>query len=259
MVTVLLLGVSLAAAAPQPELVVRLEAALSTSLTARRLLVASGDVPRREARDAGLPLAVDVKGGSKPEIVVDLIKAEGLSEDELTAEYALALSRASVAAPIPLVEAEQAAWQWTSQVLVELAAEDPSLSSVLAGAQRKAVPESPVLSRAASFLTLFERAPESFYWAVESGGGLPREAARLTDLEDLFALRGREIAALERSPEGPYGELSGRRYPSGLIRAAFRLRSGGEIVRLREALGSYDSIGIASLRAALTRWRRAER
>ena len=256
MVTSVLLAASLAAAVPVPSAVVRIEALLSTSESARRLLTAAEGVPRREVHAAGLPGAVTVRGGARPEIVLDLVKAAELPETEFLAQYALALARAAVAAPVPLVEAEQAAWQWAAQVLVERAAEDPELSALLARAQRKAEPGHPVLSRAAAYLTLFERDPEAFYWAVESGAGLPREAVRLTDLEDLFALRGREIAALPREPSGLYVELDRRRYPAALGRAAFRLRSGGELVRLREALGAYDTVGIPSLRAALTRWRR---
>lgn len=258
MVTSVLLAASLAAAAaaPAPSAVVRVEAALSTSESARRLLVAVGAATRREVHAAGLSSAVEVRGGARPEIVLDLVKVAGLPAAEFEAQYALALARASIAAPVPLIEAEQAAWQWAAQVLVECAAEDPALSAVLARAQLKPEPDSPVLSRAAGYLTLFEREPKDFYWAVESGGGLPREAVRLTDLEDLFALRAREIAALERAPQGVYGELGPRRYPGPLVRAAFALRSGGELVRLREALGAYDTVGVPSVRAALTRWRR---
>jgi len=256
MVTSVLLAASLAAAAPEPSAVVRIEAMLSTSESARRILVAVEAVTRREAHAAGLSSAVEVRGGSRPEIVLDLVKVAELPEAEFAAQYALALARAAVAAPVPLIEAEQAAWQWAAQVLVERAVEDPALSAVLARAQLRPEPEHPVLSRAAAYLTLFEREPKDFYWAVESDSRLPREAVRLTDLEDLFALRAREIAALERAPQGVYGELGGRRYPAPLVRAAFALRSGGELVRLREALGAYDTVGIPSVRAALTRWRR---
>lgn len=258
MVTSVLLAASVAAAAAatEPSAVVRIEAEISTSEAARRLLVAAGAAPRREVHEAGLPGAVEVRGGASPEIVLDLVKVARLPPAEFAAQYALALARAAVAAPVPLVEAEQAAWQWTAQVLVERAAEDPELSAVLTRAQLKPEPGCPVLSRAAAYLTLFERDPKDFYWAVESGAGLPRETVRLTDLEDLFALRAREIAALERAPQGVYGELGPRRYPATLVRAAFRLRAGGELVRLREALGAYDTAGLSSMRAALTRWRR---
>lgn len=256
MVTLFLLSASLAAAAPEPSAAVRVEAELSTSETARKLLIATESVPRREVHDAGGGDAVEVRGGARPEIVLDLVKIARLTAPEVAAQYALALGRAAVAFPVPLVEAEQAAWQWAVQVLVERAADAPALSAVLARAQSKPEPECPVLSRAAAYLTFFERDPRAFYWEVESGSGLSREAVRLTDLEDLFIARGREIAALEAIPLGVYGELGGRRYPAPLIRAAYRLRAGGELVRLREALGSYDSVGISSLRAALTRWRR---
>ncbi|MDE2489423.1 MAG: hypothetical protein KGM24_01155, partial [Elusimicrobia bacterium] len=103
-------------------------------------------------------------------------------------------------------------------------------------------------------LAAFERSPEALYWRVESA---ERGAARLTDVEDLYALRGAALRALKAPPKGPYGDLDGRRYPGRLVRAAFALRSLGERERLREALGSYDVIGAAALKDALVRWRRA--
>ncbi|MBI3566259.1 MAG: hypothetical protein HY079_13770, partial [Elusimicrobia bacterium] len=115
-------------APPPPPAVVRLEARLSVSAAARRLLLAVEAVPRRETRESGLPLAVDERGGAKPEIVADLLRLDDLPPGEAEAEYARALARAAIAAPLPLIEAEQACRQWTAQVLVEAAAEDPGLS-----------------------------------------------------------------------------------------------------------------------------------
>ncbi len=249
----LLLAAS-AAAAPPPE-VARLEAALSVGVTARRLLVADGEVPRVEAAVSSLPRAVDERGGRSPEIVLDLGRLRSLPRPEAEAEYARALARAAVAAPLPLVEAEQAQLQWTARVLVETAPGDPVLSRALAAALKGPVRGAPELSRAGAFLRLFADDPAAAYWSVESGA--PRGAQRLTDLEDLFALRARAIDALEAPPSGPYGVLDGRRYPAPLVRAAFLLRRGGELTRLREALGSYDTVGVAPLRAAYARWRRA--
>lgn len=251
-----LLLASLAAAAPAPPAATRLEAALSASPAARRLLLAAGDAPRREAHASGLPLAVDERGGERPEIVVDLARLDGLPPAEAEAEYALALSRAAIAAPVPLVEAEQACRLWTAQVLVELAASDPALSRALTEAGRKPSRSAPALQDAARFLDRFERDPLQAYWLVESGGGLPRAASRLTDLEDLFALHGAELRALKAAPQGPYLVLSGRRYPAALAAAAYRLRAPGELARLRESLGAYDTVGAAALSEALTRWRR---
>jgi hypothetical protein len=232
-----------------------LASALSPSLTARRLLAADFDVPRREAHGSGLPLAVDERGGASPEIVFDLERLARLPPGEAEAEYARALARAAVAAPVPLVEAEQASLQWTAQVLVEAAAEDSKLSKALAGAEAAPGRAAVVLDRASVFLGRFERDSNAAYAAVESGGGLPKEAVRLTDLEDLFSLRAIELRALKEPPDGPYAVLGGRRYPGPLVRAAYRMCAPGELERLREALGAFDTVGVVPLRDAIKRWR----
>jgi len=256
MIAAALLLASFAAAAPEPAAVTRLEATLSSSVTARRLLLAAAEAPRREAHASGLPYAVDERGAEKPEIVVDLERLGGLPPGEAEAEYARALARAAIAAPIPLIEAEQASGLWTAAVLAELSLEDAALSRVFRDAERTPAAGAPVLGRAAAFLAQFERGPENAYWLVESGAGFPREAARLTDVEDLFALHGAEIRALKAPPDGPYGALGGRRYPAALVRAAFRLRAPGALARARESLGAYDVVGAAALRETLVRLRR---
>ena len=227
---------------------VLLGSALSPSLTARRLLAADFDVPRREAHGSGLPLAVDERGGASPEIVFDMVRLPRLPPGEAEAEYARALARAAIAAPVPLVEAEQAERQWTAQVLVELAAEG--------AAELKRDPKAVVLDRAAAFIDQFERDSNAAYAAVESGV-LPKEAVRLTDLEDLFSLRAAEVRALKEPPDGPYAVIGGRRYPGPLVRAAYRLRAPGTLERLREALGAFDTVGVVPLQEAIKRWRRA--
>jgi hypothetical protein len=246
-----------AAAAPDPAAVTRLEAALSASPAARRLLLAAAEAPRREAHASGLPNAVDERGADKPEIVVDLERLGDLPPGEAEAEYARALARAAIGAPIPLVEAEQAERLWTAVVLAELAPESPELARALRAAEAGPVAGAPVLSRAAAFMTLFDNSPDKAWWSVESGGGTPREASRLTDVEDLFALRGAELRTLPAAPDGPYGVLGGRRYPAALVRAAFRLRAPGALARARESLGAYDTVGAAALHDALVRLRRA--
>jgi hypothetical protein len=253
MAALVLLLASLASAAPAPPAAARLEAALSSSPAARRLLLAAGDAARRETHASGLAFAIDERGGSRPEIVVDLGRLEDLPAGEAEAEYARALARAAVASPIPLVEAEQASWLWTAQVLTELARVDPALSGALRAAGSAPARGAPALDRAALFLKEFERGPRFAYWLIESGSGLPR----LTDIEDLFALHGAELRGLRTPPEGPYLVLSGRRYPAALGAAAYRLKAPGEPARLREALGGYDTVGAAALSEALTRWRRA--
>ena len=234
-----------------------LAAALSPSLTARRLLAADFDVPRREAHVSGLPLAIDVRGGASPEIVFDLERAAALPPGEAEAEYARALALAAIAAPVPLVEAEQAARQWTAQILVEASAENPALSKALKSVEERPFPAYAALGRASAFLVRFERDPKDAYWSVESDPSLPREAARLTDVEDQFALRAAEIRALPEVPAGPYGVLSGRRYPGTLVRAAWRLRAPGTLERLRESLGAYDTVGVVPFADAIKRWRKS--
>jgi hypothetical protein len=243
-----------ASAVPAAE-AVRLEAALSVSVTARRLLVADAEVPRAEPPSSRLPRAVDVRGGRRPEIVLDLARLRRAPRAEALAEYARALAVAAIAAPLPLVEAEQAERQWTARVLVETAAEDPELSRALDAALKRPDARAPELSRAAAFLRLFADDPAAAYWSVESSA---RGAARLTDLEDFYAQRGRALRSLKAVPPGPYAVLDGRRYPSARVRAALAVRGGGELTRLREALGSYDSVGVAPLRDAYARWRRGQ-
>jgi hypothetical protein len=186
---------------------------------------------------------------------VDLERLGGLPRGEAEAEYARALARAAIASPVALVEAEQAARHWTAAVLVENAPEDAALSRALRAAERAPGPAAPVLDGAAAFLDQFERDPNAAYASVESG--LPRDAVRLTDLEDLFALRAAEIRALQEAPAAPYVLFGGRRYPGALARAAYRLREPGALARLREALGAFDTVGVAPLSDALKRWRRA--
>lgn len=263
----------------------RLGASLRRSATFRRLEAATRHVPRREVRGSGLPGAVDARGGDAPTLVFDQARLPALTEAEAEVELALALARAELAFPLPVVEAEQAAWQTALRAAVELAAEDAAFSRALDRAYQDAGPvlaaverahragagpwelaEEPsvrlpgsALARAGLFLRLFERDPARFHKAVEDGTPWPPGAARLAELEDLFALRGRELAALKAPPSGPYARLGGRRYPAPLVRAAFRLRGTGELERLRETLAAYDAAGLLELREAFNRWRRSVR
>lgn len=252
---VLLVARAAAAPAPPPD-ASRLEARLSASATARRLLVAAGSAPRRETHGSGLPLAVDERGGERPEIVVDLERLPDLPPGEAEAEYARALARAAIAAPIPLVEAEQACRQDAAQVLVETAAEDAELSRALRAAELAPAPGALELARSARFLAAFEKDPAAAWAAVETAGP-PREAARLSELEDLYALHAAEIRSRKEPPEGPYARLGDKRYPAALVRAAWRLRAPGTLEAARESLGAFDTVGVAPLRAAIARWRRA--
>ena len=256
MLAALLLAAPLAWGARESPAAARLEAALSPSAAARRLLVADAGVPRREAHASGLPFAVDERGGGAPEIVVDLERAGGLPPGEAEAEYARALALAEIAAPVPLIEAEQASRQWTAQILLEAAESDAALSKALRGAEAAPSSRAPVLGRAAAFIVRFEAEPGSAWRSVEAGG-LPRGAVSLTALEDLFALHAAEVRALRTPPAEEYVSFGGRRYPAALVRAAFLLRAPGALQRLREALGAYDSVGVEPMKIAIFRWRRA--
>lgn len=262
----------------------RIEAQASASPAARRLLAATRHVPRREVRGSGLPDAIGVRGGAKPELVFDAIRLPQMSETDAELLLVLNTARAALAFPIPIVEAEQAAWQQALQFAAERGAADPSgFGARLAKAVREAgarsdalerstlPPRTPwepsqtpvlklpevALERAGLLLHLFERDPQRFYWAVEAGTAWPPGSARLAELEDLYALRAKDVAALKVPPEGPYATLGGRRYPAPLVRAAFLLRGTGEVERLRESLEAYDGVGLASVRLAVNRWRRA--
>ena len=262
----------------------RLQAQASMSPVARRLFAATRHVPRREERGSGLRDAIGVRGGAKPEIVFDALRLPQLSEADAEILLVLNAARASLAFPIPIVEAEQAAWQKALLFAVELGAEDPAgFGAHLAKAAREggarsdalarsALPartpweasETPVLklpegplARAGLLLHLLESDPQRFYWAIEGGTSWPRGSARLAELEDLFALRAKDLAVMRAPPDGPYATLGGRRYPAPLVHAAFRLRGTGEVERLRESLEAYDSVGLASVGIAINRWRRA--
>lgn len=260
----------------------RLEASLRRSAAFRRVEAATHHLPRREIRGSGLPWAVDARGGDAPVVVFDAARLPSLTEAEATVQFAAALARAELAFPFPVVEAEQAAWQAALRVLVEFAAEDAAFSRALDRAYRDAaplvsaaerahlsgaapweLPEAPALTlppsalaRAGLFLRLFELDPARFHKALEDGTPWPAGSARLSELEDLFALRGRELAALKAPPAGPYAELGGRRYPAALARAAYRVRATGELERLRETLADYEGAGAAELREAFNLWRR---
>ena len=275
--------------APGPELaraVSRWEAALASSPAARRLLASARNVPRREQRRAASPDAISVSGWARPKIVLDPERALALPPHEAEILYAAALARVRVAAPLPLVEAEQAAWTQALIVCAELAADDPAgfgkalsraakeegeraelLRALRRGSDEPFAPErapalrlpESALRRAGLFLHMFERSPADFHWAVEALVARPAAALRLTELEDLFALRSAELAAMTDPPDGPYAELGGRRYPGPLARAAYVLRGTGDVERVREALDDYADSGAAALAGAVGRFRRAQR
>jgi hypothetical protein len=238
---------------------------------------------KMEKELARIEAQASVRGGAKPELVFDALRLPDTTETDAELLLVLNLARASLAFPIPVVEAEQAAWQRTLLFAVERGAEDDAFGARLAKAVREAgastdaldrsapPPRTPwepaeapklklpraALARAALLLHLFEQGPERFYWTIEEGTAWPRGSARLSELEDLYALRAREIAALRAAPEGPYATLGGRRYPAALVRAGFLLRGTGQVESLRESLEAYDTVGSASLRIAINRWRRA--
>ncbi|MEK7389268.1 MAG: hypothetical protein AAB036_06190 [Elusimicrobiota bacterium] len=264
--------------------IARLEESVSASAVARSLLAGTRHVPRRQARDAASSDAISVRAGSNPVIVVNPTRLPATTPGEAEVLYMLAAARAELAFPLPVLEAEQAAWQKVLLFCVERGAADPrgfgallaqevkTQSQRVAELERSSFqPSSPwapteipvirlpagALARAGLFLHLVESDPQRFYWAVETGSPWPRGSARLVELEDVFALRAKDIAALTSPPQGPYATLGGKRYPGALIRAAYPLRATGEVERLREALQSYDSAGLKALEPAINRWRRS--
>jgi hypothetical protein len=237
-----------------------------------------------QARESGLPDAISALPGADPAIVFDPARLPDLGDGDAEVLFVLALARAELAFPLPVVEAEQAAWQKVLVFCAERGAEDPSgFGKLLARAAREqgqryaelkksmipvrapwSATEIPVLAlperaldRAGLLIFLFERDPQEFYWAVEAGAPWPSDSARLGELEDLFALRSGEIAALLAPPQGPYAALGAHRYRGALVRAAYQLLGTGEVERLRESLEAYDSVGLLSVVPAINRWRRA--
>jgi hypothetical protein len=261
----------------------RVEAFLSESPAARRLLAAGARLPRREIQFERLPDPVHYDRAARA-LHFDAGALRGLTEREAALWLALALARAETAAAIPFVESEQAAWQSALKVAAELGAVEPAglgrrlVEEAAAGERRReliersalpsadpwapsetalfALPQG-VLPRAGTFLHLFETDPNLFYRAVELGTAWPPGTARLREIEDLLALRADALAALRSEPRGAFVELGGRRYPGALVRAAWRLRGAGEAERAREALEAFDTVGADSLKRAIRAWRRA--
>lgn len=262
----------------------RLEARMASSAAARALLAATRATPRRETRGSGLPetIAYSARSGA---FVYDGERLPGTTESDAVVELALAMARAELAFPVVVVELEQAAWQKTLLFCVEFGAEDAAFGRRLAAAadaarrrqtalERSEAPrrspweasETPLLrapegalAKAGYYLALYEKDPLAFYWAVEAGTAWPKDAVRLTELQDFVALRGSELAAMKSAPEGPYAMVGGRRYGGALTRAALRLRGSGGLERLVETLGAFDTVGLADLRVAVNRWRRSVR
>ena len=126
----------------------RLEALASVSPVARRLFAATRHVPRREVRGAEQLDAIGVRGGTKPEIVFDALRLPRTGEADAELLLVLNSARASLAFPIPIVEAEQNAWQKTLQFAAERGAEDPAVfGAFLVKAVRDAGARSDALDR----------------------------------------------------------------------------------------------------------------
>lgn len=253
----------------------RLEESLAMVPLGRRLVAESRDGARLESRglDRGAILRFDAR---QARLQVD---PERLSASlEWDSELALAreLALASFALPVDLAEARVAAYQLELDYALGRAAQDPAFDSWLGKwwrdrefavpklheGRRKGVPreEDPALcrappregERAAYYLGLMARDPDSFHWAVDCAWNGPA-APRWGPLQDFLAAHP-PGSFPEPAPEALYVRLKGRRYPAFLVRAASSVARGGGLSRVREALGAYDLKPIPALQERASRW-----
>jgi len=260
---------------PSPTTARRLEtasAALQETLLGRRLLAETAELARRESDDAAGEALVSFVRDPQPVLVLGPRRLKAVSDEELELALARELARAAADLPLVLPEGDMSAYQAELEYAVERSARSADFSRRLHAAYQLAVrregdaradPErvaarlpSGEFERAGYFLRLFARDPDEFYWAVEHG--LPRapDAVRLSELEDFMERYGPDFSAARTDPAGRYVRIGGRRYPPALFRAARRLVESGELARIREALGPFDSAGADELRAKVNAWLR---
>lgn len=250
----------------------RVENLMSQSPTARRLLAETSMVPRGEAPGEAVRWHRE-----KNVLLFDTRRLSKLTEFELQLALSRELARASVGLPLEIVEAEMAAYQEELAVAVELS--DPRLKKAVKAMEKTvavlrsthrwqrqklgmdvdrmspvALPANEV-ERIAYLLVLFRLDPMEMYWGVERGRNWPDAAARAPELEDFLQIHaGMPLPAAD--PDAPYVRLKGRRYRPGLVNAARRLQELGGLVRLREALGAFETRPVEELRTKVNDWSR---
>ncbi len=255
----------------------RLEESVAMSALGRRILAESRDAVRLERRglERGAILRFDPASG-KLVVDPDRIAASREWENELALVRESALAAFGV--PVDLAEARAAAYQLELEYALARAAQDPAFDAWLGAAWRAKALSSPNLpedwekerareddpgrcraphgegDRAAYYLGLFSKEPDSFYWAVECGWR-GATTVRWTELKDFLAAH--PPGSFQAPPAGAlYFRLQGRRYPAYLVRAASAVAGKGGLSRIREALGEYDSKPIPALQERAARWLR---
>jgi hypothetical protein len=266
----------------------RLDRAVSgmeETLLGRRLVAETVEVPRRESDDDASAAGVRFVPGSPAALVFGPRRLKALADGELELVLARELARAAADLPVPMPEAEMAAYQTEIEYALDRGVTDQGFAQRLRGAfdviaRRDAqlqaghrrikslAPKAESLSsallptpegefeRIAYYILLFGRDKEEFYWAVEQS--VPQEPGlvHLTELEDFVERYGPDFSSAQVDPNGYYARMGGRRYPPVLLEAARKLAASGGLVRIREALGPFETVGAAALKVKVNAWLR---
>lgn len=256
-----------------------LEADIGKTLTGRRLLAETESVSRLEKSWSGAPIRYF--HGQPSTLVLDPSLLRDMNSWEAELVLVRELARASADLPIEMPEGEMAAYQSELEFSVELAAADPVFDRRLRQAyhlmeKKYAAREEAYLrrraklgygepapaallprdeiDRAAFLLHLFGQDRDEFYWAIEQGLPYGPGAVRLQELEDFMSRHGSELGALEIAPEALYVRIKERRYSPALVRAARSLSGTGEMERVMESLGSFETLPIPALKTKINDW-----
>lgn len=246
----------------------------------RHLLALTEEIPIREGVP-GREALVEFKGGASPHFVVDARKAESATQLEFEVSFVLARMAALLEAPVPFVDAEEAAAQAVLRYAMEKAAVSPEFSkrlqkAVRAGerlaiarkqkrdfADRYSV-DSAVLfpgrrpknayDRLGYDIYLFSEDPYLFYESVVSSSQLSMEAVTLTELEDIIGRHGDHLGRGVFRALGRYALIESRVYPGRVLRAARIVKDQDGLARIRERLGLFRSSDQAEVLKAINMW-----
>lgn len=259
--------------------IARLESAAKRSETFRRLLAETDGVPRRVA---GLlpPAFVEYERPPRDRLVFDPGRLREATEWEFQLGVSRELARAAMGLPIPVLEAELAAYIRELRFALELAAADGAFSRAWVERARKhkaqadglrrletwarsrvpglapdAATRAPdkELDRVALMAALLASGPDRFYAGAERALALPDDVVRLAELEDFLALHGERLRGLTVKPDEAYVLVDGRRYPAAVVRAAQIVVPVGGAERVKEAVGLLDA-DARELSVKLRRW-----